>query len=130
MHSPAHCNLTPQGQCWVSHHGRSRHSCTLQELESSREVAVCPSNCHTHGRVIRAVREAQQGQFVITMFAVLLLGVLEYSRCSLKERTDPSGTAVAKPVPIPLLIPCRPQRHWALKSSFLGTLASPPLFSQ
>lgn len=43
-------------------------------MESSRELVLCPSNCHTQGTVVIAVWEAQQGQSVILMFAVQLLG--------------------------------------------------------
>lgn len=105
-------------------HKRTRHSCTLQ----GQGDAVCPSDCHTHSAVIIEVGEAQQGQFVIVMFAVLLLGFWNAQGICWKEKQPPGDchgedspcTSASLPLPTVAL------RHWV--SCPVITLTAPLLF--
>ena len=73
---------------------RTRHSCTVQEPGVQWGDAA-------QGAVTIAAGEARQGQFVIVMFAVLLLGLWNAQGICSKEE-QPPGTAVVRPGPAPL----------------------------
>lgn len=76
-HGPAQCQHPPQAQCWLVTLGDpkwSRHSCTLGAGSLAGRWPNAPVAV-THMAVIIAFRGAQQGQSVILMLAVLLLGL-------------------------------------------------------
>lgn len=91
---PSTVSASTAGPVLASHPGRSVKQAQLRSgsWESSRTVADAPVAV-THMAVIIAIRGAQQGQSVILMLAVLLLGLWACGGV-FRENTDPSGSAL------------------------------------